>query len=99
MYEGYQMSKNGLNALTRAQQKQLDTEDKGRDILVAAVHPGEVITDMNPGGNITADQSIETIVYLCMQPPNSFHVPRGAFWYEMKNHEWDNPRFNLSIFH
>lgn len=50
------MSKNGLNALTRAQQHKLDQDEINRDILVAAVHPGEVITDMNPGGNISADE-------------------------------------------
>jgi NAD(P)-dependent dehydrogenase (short-subunit alcohol dehydrogenase family) len=54
MYEGYKMSKNGLNALTREQQKLVDINEK--NILISAVHPGEVITDMNPGGNISAEK-------------------------------------------
>ena len=50
------MSKNGINALTKAQQDFLDRTD--RNILVSAVNPGDVKTDMNSAGNLTPDQGI-----------------------------------------
>ena len=51
------MSKNGINALTKAQQDFLDTTDK--KILVSAVNPGDVKTDMNAAGYLTPDQGIK----------------------------------------
>ena len=53
------MSKNALNALTREQQRILDLKHADKCILVSAVHPGEVITDMNPGGNISVEAGIK----------------------------------------
>jgi NAD(P)-dependent dehydrogenase (short-subunit alcohol dehydrogenase family) len=51
------VSKNALNALTEAQQKVFD--EKNDDIIVSSVHPGEVITDMNPDfGNISPDEGM-----------------------------------------
>lgn len=96
IYEGYKMSKNGLNALTREQQKQIDLNRK--NVLVSAVHPGEVITDMNPGGNISAEEAIETIIFLALQPIEC-DLPKGKFWYEKKSYDWDDPKLSLSVFH
>ncbi len=51
------MSKNGLNALTGWQQRVLDEERRGEGIVVSAVHPGEVTTDMNKEhGTIMPDE-------------------------------------------
>ena len=37
------MSKNGLNILTREHQKIFDKDESRKDIIVSAVHPGEVV--------------------------------------------------------
>jgi hypothetical protein len=37
------MSKNCLNALTREQQKYIDLNCSSKNIIISAVHPGEVI--------------------------------------------------------
>jgi hypothetical protein len=42
------MSKNAVNALTREQQKLFSKED--RHVVVHAVNPGDVSSDMNPSG-------------------------------------------------
>jgi NAD(P)-dependent dehydrogenase (short-subunit alcohol dehydrogenase family) len=92
------LSKNALNALTTAQQNQFDMSQR-QDITVSAVHPGEVLTDMNPDfGNIEADQGADTIIYLALLDNNTT-LPKGKFWYERQPVEWSDPNLNLSIFH
>lgn len=98
LLEAYEMSKSGLNALTREQQRLFDLNQADKDIFVAAVHPGEVITDMNPiRGTISADKASENIVYLALQPPHT-HLPRGAFWFQKKTYDWTDPNFSLNVF-
>ena len=43
----YIVSKIGWSALTRIQQRTLDTERPGDDVVVNHVHPGFVSTDIN----------------------------------------------------
>ena len=55
-YVPYKVSKIGLCALTRIQQRQFD-QDPRRDIIVNSVHPGFVDTDMsNHEGDLTIEQ-------------------------------------------
>ena len=56
MYEAYQMSKNGVNALAREQQRLIDLDN--RNVLISSVNPGDVNTDMNKGGNKKPDEGI-----------------------------------------
>ena len=58
MYEAYQMSKNGLNALTREQQRLIDADN--RNVLIGSVNPGDVNTDMNKGGIKKPDEGYMT---------------------------------------
>ena len=51
------MSKNAINALTREQQRLMKLE--GKNILICAVNPGDVATDMNEIGSITPDEGIK----------------------------------------
>ncbi|GIX76446.1 carbonyl reductase 1 [Caerostris extrusa] len=54
-------------------------EDERADIVVNAVHPGFVITDMTGGkGELTPSQGAEAPVYLALLPPN-VESPRGEF--------------------
>jgi NAD(P)-dependent dehydrogenase (short-subunit alcohol dehydrogenase family) len=52
--DAYAVSKAGLNMLTR----RLAVKLKNRDILVVSVTPGRVLTDMNPNGIISAEESV-----------------------------------------
>ena len=52
--DAYAVSKAGLNMLTR----RLAIKLRERNILVVSVTPGRVLTDMNPNGIITADESV-----------------------------------------
>ncbi|GIY28065.1 carbonyl reductase 3 [Caerostris darwini] len=82
-YRPYSVSKIGINALTIIQQKKFD-EDEREDIVVNAVHPGYVMTDMNLGnGELTPSQGAEAPVYLALLPRN-VESPRGQFVLEDK---------------
>jgi len=99
IWESYMVSKNGCNALTGVQQKIFDTDRPEDDIIISAVHPGEVTTDMNPDhGTIMPDQSSETIVYLATITENP-DIPKGAYWYEKKVLDWSDPNLDMSVFH
>lgn len=95
--EAYMVSKNGLNALTGAQQRLFDEGSSGT--IVSGVHPGEVTTDMNKHhGTIMPDEGSETIVYLALRE-ESPGIPGGKFWYEKNILEWADVNLDLSVFH
>ncbi len=53
----YSMSKVGLNALTRIQQREFDKECASKNMIVNAVTPGYVATDMTKfKGTLTVEQ-------------------------------------------
>lgn len=54
-YDAYGVSKAGLNHLT----KRLSVKLRDRNVIVVAIHPGGVITDMNPNGKLTAEESVD----------------------------------------
>jgi NAD(P)-dependent dehydrogenase (short-subunit alcohol dehydrogenase family) len=78
----YSLSKAALNALTRL----LASAARGRDVLVNAVDPGWVRTDM---GGSSAPRSVaqgaDTIVW-CATLPNG--GPSGRFFHDRKEVEW-----------
>ncbi|GFQ87537.1 carbonyl reductase 1 [Trichonephila clavata] len=66
----YSISKIGINALTFIQHRQF-LQDPRRDIVVNAVHPGYVDTDMTSHkGVLSPEQGAEAPVYLALLPPN-----------------------------
>lgn len=81
------MSKVGLTALTRIQQREFDNDPR-KDIVVNAVCPGYVATDMSSHkGYLTPDQGAETPIYLSLLPDN-WTGPKGVLWAEKKVVEW-----------
>ncbi|CAH2244917.1 carbonyl reductase [NADPH] 1-like [Pararge aegeria] len=80
----YVVSKVGLTALTKIQQRMLND----RDIKVNAVHPGYVDTDMSSHkGPLKIDEGAEAPLFLALDAPDSV---RGEFiWYNKKIVSWD----------
>lgn len=83
----YGMSKVGVTALTRIQQRQFDNDSR-TGILVNAVCPGYVATDMSSHkGHLTPDQGAETPIYLSLLSEN-WSGPKGVLWAEKKVVDW-----------
>ncbi|GIY08867.1 carbonyl reductase 1 [Caerostris darwini] len=84
----YCVSKIGINALTFIQHRKF-LEDSRPDIVVNAVHPGYVDTDMSSHkGVLTPEQGAEAPVYLALLPPN-VETPRGEFvWNDKTVRSW-----------
>jgi NAD(P)-dependent dehydrogenase (short-subunit alcohol dehydrogenase family) len=81
-YPGYRISKTAVNAITRI----FAEETQGANILVNSVCPGWVKTDMGgPGAELTPEEGVDTIVWLCMLPNNG---QTGGFYRERKRIEW-----------
>lgn len=82
IYEAYMISKNGLNALTRIQQSTFDSSRPDAGIIVSAVHPGEVTTDMNKDyGTILPDEGNETPVVLLTEIYKPYITSKGILRY------------------
>jgi carbonyl reductase 1 len=87
------MSKVGVTALTRIQQRQLDNDPRG-DIVVSALCPGYVDTDMTSHkGQLTPEQGAQTPIFLALLPENS-DGPKGAFWADQKIFDWADVKWN-----
>ena len=83
----YVVSKLGLIALTKVQSRQLQSCGGGsEDILVNAVCPGWVNTDMTSDrAPLTPDQGAETSVHVALLPAGS---PTGEFFKDKTLAEW-----------
>jgi NAD(P)-dependent dehydrogenase (short-subunit alcohol dehydrogenase family) len=78
----YSMSKAALNAFTRL----LAETYRGRGVLVNAVDPGWVRTDMGgPGAPRSVEEGAEGIVWLAALPDDG---PSGGFFRDRKRLEW-----------
>ncbi len=78
----YRTSKAALNMVTRVLAKRLE----GSNILVNAVHPGWVRTEMGgPSAPRPLAESTDTIIWLATLPDAG---PTGGFFYDRKPMEW-----------
>lgn len=72
MYTTYKMSKVGVSALTRIQQRDFD-RDPRPDLAVNHVHPGDVQTDMSEyAGELTVEQGNVSFVLCANHKPMPF---------------------------
>ncbi len=79
---GYRISKTALNALTRI----LASELRGSGILVNAVNPGWVQTDMGgSGASRTVEEGADSIVWAATLPNNG---PTGGFFRDRRHVAW-----------
>jgi carbonyl reductase 1 len=84
----YGMSKVGLTAATRIQQRLIDQDKTREDIVINACCPGYVATDMSSfKGHLTIDEGAITPTYLALLPEN-IKTPRGEFLAEKQIVEW-----------
>ncbi len=81
-YASYRVSKTALNAVTRI----FASETKGKNILVNAISPGWVKTDMGgAGAERTPEEGADTIVWAATLPDDG---PTGCFLHDRKVIEW-----------
>jgi NAD(P)-dependent dehydrogenase (short-subunit alcohol dehydrogenase family) len=79
---GYRISKTGLNALTRI----LASELRGTGILVNAVNPGWVQTDMGgANANRSVEEGADGVVWAATLPNNG---PTGGFFRDRRHVAW-----------
>jgi NAD(P)-dependent dehydrogenase (short-subunit alcohol dehydrogenase family) len=79
---GYRVSKTALNVLTRI----LASELRGSGILVNAVNPGWVQTDMGgAGATRTVEEGAEALVWAVTLPNNG---PNGGFFRDREPVAW-----------
>lgn len=78
----YRLSKAGLNALTVMMAAGL----RGTDVLVNAVSPGWVRTDMGgPSASRSVEQGADTAIWLSTLPTGG---PQGGFFHDRERIEW-----------
>jgi NAD(P)-dependent dehydrogenase (short-subunit alcohol dehydrogenase family) len=77
----YDASKTAVNSFTVHLAKLL----RDSPIKVNSAHPGNVKTDMNPGGDLTVDQGARTAVSLATLDNDG---PSGGFFYDGKALPW-----------
>ncbi|MEV0236670.1 SDR family NAD(P)-dependent oxidoreductase [Nonomuraea sp. NPDC050786] len=75
---GYSLSKSALNGLTTM----LAAQCEGTGVLVNAVNPGRVRTDMMPSGHVTPEQAARFIADVATLPSGG---PNGSFLTEKRS--------------
>ncbi|XP_065208810.1 carbonyl reductase [NADPH] 3-like [Planococcus citri] len=88
----YAVSKAGVSALTRIQQREFLNNDERVDIVVNSVHPGYVDTDMTRHkGSLTTEEGAVAPLYAASLPKNVTQ-PKGAFIWKNKDVvDWSDP--------
>ena len=68
----YKVSKVGVSALSIVQQRVVDEEGGGEDIVINHAHPGFVDTDMSSHkGHRSVEEGAKSIVFAATLPPNT----------------------------
>ncbi|KAH7966952.1 hypothetical protein HPB49_020882 [Dermacentor silvarum] len=85
----YNVSKVGVTVLSFIQQREFNADPR-EDLVVNAVHPGYVDTDMSSHkGPLTPEQGADAATYLALLPPN-VQSPKGEFvWHDRTITPWD----------
>lgn len=85
----YSVSKVGVAALARIQQRSFHADER-EDLVVNAVHPGYVITDMTSHkGNVTPERGAQAPIYLALLP-KSTDIKGKYVWHDETLIDWVN---------
>ncbi|XP_054013868.1 carbonyl reductase [NADPH] 3-like [Hylaeus anthracinus] len=83
----YTVSKVGVSALARVHQRMFNSDSR-EDLVVNAVHPGYVDTDMTSHmGNLTPDQGATAPTFCALLPENT-DIKGKYIWYDKSLVEW-----------
>lgn len=83
------MSKVGVTAATKVQQRLFNKDSHRDDIIVNCCCPGLVSTNMSNYRGIPVDEGAITPVYLSLLPEN-VNEPKGELWAEKERVEWSD---------
>jgi len=91
----YKVSKVGVSALSRIQQRSIDKERGEDDIVINHVHPGYVATDMSSHkGYISVEEGAKPIVMAATLPPQS-KIKGEYIWEDGSITSWIEEQVNL----
>lgn len=91
----YKVSKVGVSALTRIQQRQLDQNRPGEDVVVNHAHPGWVATDMTGHkGHWSVEKGVTSLLWAATLGPQT-EVKGEFIWEDATVTSWTEPQVNL----
>ncbi|XP_071857629.1 carbonyl reductase [NADPH] 1-like [Bombus fervidus] len=91
-HSAYVTSKIGVSTLARIHQTMFNSDTR-KDLVVNAVHPGFVDTDLTSHkGNMTPDEGAEAPVYAALLPANT-DIKGKYIWYDKSLMEWSEYEF------
>lgn len=87
-WSAYRLSKRTV--IQYAKQVALQCSAENKSINILSLHPGSVITDMNPEGQITPEKSAKNIAELLSGNMNkAIKEKNGGFWlFEQDKNKW-----------
>jgi len=86
----YVVSKVGLSALSRIQQREIAKDSSRSDIAVNYVHPGWVSTDMSSHkGPLPVDEGVKSSLFAATLPPNT-EIKGQYIWFDCSILDWVN---------
>jgi len=91
----YKVSKVGVSALTIIQQRVMDKERAGEDIVINHAHPGYVDTDMSSHkGHRTVEEGAKSLVFAATLPPKT-DIKGEYIWEDSTVTSWVEEKVNL----
>lgn len=86
----YAVSKVGLSALSRIQQRDMDADTSRDDVVINHIHPGYVDTDMTSHkGPLTTEQGAKAALFAATLPPQT-DIKGKYIWYDCAIVDWVN---------
>ena len=86
----YVVSKVGLSAMSRMQQRDLAKDESRKDIAVNHIHPGYVSTDMSSHkGPLSIEEGAKASIFAATLPPNT-DIKGQYIWFDCSIVDWVN---------
>ena len=86
----YYVSKAGINALSRIQQREMNKDKSRKDVAINYAYPGYVVTDMTKNtGLLTIDEGAKSILFAANLPPGT-DIKGQFIWNDCSLVDWVN---------